>query len=105
MSFSITDALANGGKVAAATALVAGAVIGMFGGEQVKPAENIGDIASSPSSDCPGGWVTTKGDDPHAGAFTACSSPDGRYIMRISDGTATTLDQESGRFVDSGQFR
>ena len=102
MSFSLKDALAGGG----AAITVAAFLLGNLTGEQVQPVDNVGEIASSPaSSDCPGGWQSTSGDDPHAGAFTACTSPDGRYIMRISDGTKTTLDQETGRFVDSGQFK
>lgn len=67
--------------------------------------ETVFDVFASPAeNNCPSGWQTTEGDDPHAGPFKACTSPDGRYIMQISDGTKTTLDQESGQFVDSGQF-
>jgi hypothetical protein len=105
MSFSIRDALAGGGLLLTIGTAVAAFIIGNFSGEQVKPAETISDVASPASSDCPAGWLSTIGDDPHAGRYVACESPDGRYIMRISDGTKTTLDQESGEFVDSGQFR
>ena len=100
MSFSLKDALAGGG----AAITVAAFLLGNLTGEQVQPVDNI--VPSSPaSSSCPGGWRVTEGNDPHAGDFIACTSPEGRYIMRISDGTKTTLDQETGRFVDSGQFK
>ena len=108
MSFKVKDALGGFGWLVAAIM----GISGLLAGEQIRPVDEVVNIASSPAGfQCPAGWTQTRGIDPDARdendepiPFTACESE--RYIIKALDGGEPQgFDKQRGVYLDAEGLR